>query len=147
MRNHLASEINRRLGIRPFSKGWKSLKQEIVQNALDRYDEEIQNGATEREAFRIAMDSVGNSSEFKNSSRRMDAEKRSHIISYIVVGTIVTALLALCLSITIKTQIYKPTIDLPIWLLFFAIAILLLLIADGVLRLPPHREHGRRGVL
>ena len=147
MRNTLAAEIKHRLGIRPFSKGWTTLKKEIVQNALDRYDEEIQNGASEQEAYRIALDSVGDIREFNRSDRRIDPEKRSRIISCSVVGTIVAALLALCLFITIKTQIYYPSRAFQIWLLFFATAGLLLLIAYGVLRLLLRRPKVAIGII
>ncbi len=135
MRDQLAEAVRRRYGAAFSSKKDKGLLDELVLSALDRYDEEIRNGATESEAYDAALASVGDLDAPQKSNPRVDAEKRNRIICFAVVGTIVAGLIALCLSIVIKRLQFDSSNSVFSWLLFVAVVILLLLIGCGVLRL------------
>ena len=63
MREQLEKEIRKRFGSMSGSKERKEMREEIVLNALDRYDEEIGNGASPEDAYETALQSVGDLQE------------------------------------------------------------------------------------
>ena len=69
MREQLEKEIRKRFGSMSGSKERKEMREEIVLNALDRYDEEIGNGASPEDAYERALQSVGDLRELKVNGR------------------------------------------------------------------------------
>ena len=63
MREQLEKEVRKRFGSMLGPKERKEMREEIVLNALDRYDEEIGNGASPEDAYETALQSVGDSQE------------------------------------------------------------------------------------
>ncbi len=59
MRDKLVRDIKKKFGSVYGSEQLKAQRQEIITNALDRYDEEIQNGASEMHAYHMAYESIG----------------------------------------------------------------------------------------
>ncbi len=77
MRERLEQDIKKDFGTTYGSRRIKSQLQEIIVNALDRYDEELSNGASEENAYRTAMDSLGDIRELR---KELGASKRRNIL-------------------------------------------------------------------
>lgn len=83
MRDKLVRDIKRKFGPVFGSEQLKAQRQEIITNALDRYDEEIQNGASEADAYHAAYGSIGNMKELKDSLGLRD--KRNFWVAFIII--------------------------------------------------------------
>ena len=93
MREQLEKEIIRRFGPCYGSKRCREQLREIITNALDRYDEEIRNGAASNDAYQIALSSIGS---FKDLRRTLGAVKRRNAILFSILGFVTTAILIVC---------------------------------------------------
>ena len=69
MREQLVKEIKKRFGFTFGAKRRKEMREEIILNALDRYDEEVGNGASPEDAYATALRSVGDLQELKVNGR------------------------------------------------------------------------------
>ena len=90
MREKLEQNIKRKFGHVWGSKKLKEQRQEIITNALDRYDEEIANGATEALAYQAAIDSIGNIKALKDSIGLQD--KKNFWVTLIIIAVSVLLL-------------------------------------------------------
>ena len=93
MRERLEQDIIRQFGPVYGSKKKKEQRQEIVTNALDRYDEELSNGASEEDAYRTTMASIGDLHALRKplSSRSQDNVPVSALLA-LVAGILCIAL-------------------------------------------------------
>jgi len=106
MREKLKQDIKRKFRHVWGSKKLKEQRQEIITNALDRYDEEIQSGASEAYAYRAAVNSIGNMKELKDSLGLRD--KRNFWVTFTIIAVSVL-LLAVSAVVGAKSGV---------WLLF-----------------------------
>lgn len=97
MRERLAKYIGKKFGASYGSAELKELRQELIANALDRYDEEIRNGASEDQAYRTAAESVGNMGELL-ASMNVTAKRRARGMAVIIPIFSVLAVLFLILT-------------------------------------------------
>ena len=100
MRELLEQDIIRQFGPVYGLKKKKELRQEIVTNALDRYDEELSNGASEEDAYRTTMASIGDLHALRKplSSRSQDNVPVSALL----------ALIAGILCIALEGMLFLP---------------------------------------
>lgn len=78
MREQLEKEIRKCFGFTFGSKRREEMRQEIISNAFDRYDEEIENGTSEADAYDIALSSV---SDLGAQYKSIDAKARRNRIA------------------------------------------------------------------
>lgn len=123
MRDKLVRDIKRKFGPVFGSEQLKAQRQEIVTNALDRYDEEIQNGASEADAYRTAMNSIGNMKSLKESIGWQD--KRNFWVTFIII-----ALSVLLLSVSAVVSAYYKY-----WWFFIGMLIAVVLVGTAIWRL------------
>ena len=85
MREQLEQDIIKQFGPVYGSKKKKEQRQEIITNALDRYDEEIRNGSSEEDAYRVTMESIGDLHALRKllSSRSQDHAPASALLALI----------------------------------------------------------------
>ena len=72
MREKLVRDIKKKYGPVLGSKKLKEQRKEIITNALDRYDEEIANGASDRHAYNTVYFSLGDLAALRNTVPRED---------------------------------------------------------------------------
>lgn len=97
MRIQLEKVIKKKFGPVFNSHQLKYQRQEIVADVLERYDEEIRNGASEEEAYRIALNSVGDFRELRQASRKHSRTLVRNIVCCSVYGIISAAAIAACI--------------------------------------------------
>ena len=93
MRIQLEKVIKKKFGPVFNSHQLKYQRQEIVADVLERYDEEIRNGAASNDAYQIALSSIGS---FKDLRRTLGAVKRRNAILFSILGFVTTAILIVC---------------------------------------------------
>lgn len=95
MREKLIKYIKKRFGSVCGSHELKEMRGEITLNALERYDEEIKNGADERSAYDTAIGSIGDINELLDSMNiRERRRRRSTVIVSCIFATAYIAVLA-----------------------------------------------------
>ncbi len=94
MREQLEKDIKKRFGSTFGDKRRKEMRDEILLNALDRYDEEIGNGATPEDAYETALQSVGDLKELKVNGRTV------RIAVFVLICMLVTAVLVIIASLS-----------------------------------------------
>lgn len=90
MHERLENDIKKAFGHCYGSKKLKENLREIITNALDRYDEEIENGASPEEAYHTAYASIGSIKELRLT---LGAIKRRNTILFCVLGAMLAAIL------------------------------------------------------
>lgn len=129
MREKLVRDIKRKFGPVYGSDQLKALCQEIITNALDRYDEELQNGSSDIKAYRVAYDSIGDIKELKESLGIHD--KRNFRATFIIIAVSV-----LLLTVSVVVSAYSG-----VWLLFIGTLIAVALTGVGIWRLVTGNRH------
>lgn len=97
MRKQLERDITAHFGLVFGSKKLAEQRREIITNALDRYDEEIQNGASPTEAYKTAFRSISDLRELKKAFRKANRINLRCLIAGLLVG--IPCLLILILSL------------------------------------------------
>lgn len=105
MREKLEKDITTRFGAVYGSKKLAEQRNEIVTNALDRYDEEIQNGATPEDAYNTAMLSVGDMRVLRKS---LGADHRHKRICIYIFALGLPSLLLLVFAATLHWNALIP---------------------------------------
>ena len=123
MREKLERDIKRKFGFLYGSYELEAQRQEIITNALDHYDEEIANGASEAHAYQAAIASIGNLNELKKSLGLW--KKRSFWVAVIIIAVSV-----LLLSISAIVSAYNK-----FWWLFVGMLIAVSLCGPAIWRL------------
>lgn len=90
MRERLKKDIKRKFGPVYWSKKLRDQRHELISDALDRYDEELQNGADSLRAYLAAFDSVG-STEALRASFGVDRRRRIFIFILLSVLSVLLA--------------------------------------------------------
>lgn len=93
MRNKLICYVNSIFEGIPDAPELQELREEILQNTLDRYDEECARGVSETVAYNVAVMSIGDTDELLAAYRKPKKEKKS---SRRVCVAIAIALYILC---------------------------------------------------
>lgn len=93
MRNKLICYVNSIFEGIPDAPELQELREEILQNTLDRYDEECTRGVSEMVAYNVAVMSIGDTDELLAAYRKPKKEKKS---SRRVCVAIAIALYILC---------------------------------------------------
>lgn len=93
MRNKLICYVNSIFEGIPNTPEVRELREEILQNTLDRYDEECARGVSETVAYNVAVMSIGDTDELLAAYRKPKKEKKS---SRRVCVAIAIALYILC---------------------------------------------------
>lgn len=93
MRNKLICYVNSIFEGLPDAPEVQELREEILQNTLDRYDEECARGVSETVAYNVAVMSIGDTDELLAAYRKPKKEKKS---SRRVCVAIAIALYILC---------------------------------------------------
>ena len=93
MRNKLICYVNSIFEGIPDTPEVQELREEILQNTLDRYDEECARGVSETVAYNVAVMSIGDTDELLAAYRKPKKEKKS---SRRVCVAIAIALYILC---------------------------------------------------
>lgn len=123
MRDKLVRDIKKKFGSVYGSEQLKAQRQEIITNALDRYDEEIQNGASEMHAYQASINSIGNMKELKESLGLPD--KRNFWVTVIIIAV----------SVLLVAVSAVVCINAKVWALFVGMLIAIVLMGIGVWRL------------
>ena len=127
MREKLEQDIKRKFGHVWGSKKLKEQRHEIITNALDRYDEEIANGATEINAYRTTIDSLGNINKLR---KPYGSRIRLRFDRDFWITVIILAISALLLTASAIVSAYTK-----LWMLFFGMMIVVALVGTATWRL------------
>ena len=76
MRNKLICYVNSIFEGIPNTPEVQELREEILQNTLDRYDEECARGVSETVAYNVAVMSIGDTDELLAAYRKPKKEKK-----------------------------------------------------------------------
>lgn len=77
MRNKLICYVNSIFEGIPDAPELQELREEILQNTLDRYDEECARGVSETVAYNVAVMSIGDTDELLAAYRKPKKEKKA----------------------------------------------------------------------
>lgn len=121
MRDKLAKEIKKRFGAAYGSKELKEIRAEMIKNALDRYDEEIANGANETDAFNTARDSLGDIGALLDSMGVLKKKRRRGLAITIPITAVLflLSLIPFLISPSSATLAISIIILVPVALLGF----------------------------
>lgn len=114
MRIKLQKTIKRKFGPTFGSKELRDLRQELISNGLDRFNEEVQSGATEQEAYRTVLDGIG---DFGALRKMYAAGTTRRIIGVCAIALAVVCILVFCALTVVRAQRYEP--DQFLWLFPF----------------------------
>lgn len=138
MREQLEKDIKAQFGSVRGSRKLEEQRREIITNALDRYDEEIENGATPAEAYKTAFRSIGDLRKLKKAFRKASRINLCHLFVGLLVG--IPCLLMLILSIYALswTPLYALIlIPVIVGIMFLVIAVIRLM-SDHYVSKTPH---------
>ncbi len=127
MREKLVRDINTQFGPVFGSKKRKEQRQEIIANALDRYDEEIANGATEINAYRTTIGSLGNINKLR---KPLGSRIRLRFDRDFWITVIILAISALLLTASAIVSAHTK-----VWMLFVGMLIVVALVGTATWRL------------
>lgn len=107
MRGKLMHDVMRKFGPVFGSKQNKALRQEILSNVLDRFDEEIQNGASEEDAYYAALNSVGNLEELKASIGLLRLQRGWKIAIIVIFAVFAVFLIAVSVVVGVYSKEWR----------------------------------------
>lgn len=116
MRKKLIRYIKRKFGPTYGSPGLKELRDEITRNALERYDDELKNGADERPAYDTAVRSVGDLDELLDSMNVTERRRRRRVtaLSCIFGAILLAVLIAKTIRAGLSGLFYALMVSFPL---------------------------------
>ena len=99
MRKRLKRIIKHRFGPTYGMKKPREAREEMIANVLDRFDEELRNGASEQDAKETALAAMGNINELRG---HLGLDKRGKIIRILTVVFITLFLILAAFAVAIK---------------------------------------------
>lgn len=130
MRNKLICYVNSIFEGIPNTPEVQELREEILQNTLDRYDEECARGVSETVAYNVAVMSIGDTDELLAAYRKPKKEKKS---SRRVCVAIAIALYILCVvpPAVADEMGWPETLGVSMMFLMIAAATALIILSGG----------------
>ena len=130
MRNKLICYVNSIFEGIPNTPEVQELREEILQNTLDRYDEECARGVSETVAYNVAVMSIGDTDELLAAYRKPKKEKKS---SRRVCVAIAIALYILCVvpPAVADEMGWPEALGVSLMFLMIAAATALIIISGG----------------
>ncbi len=103
MRKRLKKDIKKKFGPVYWSKKLRDQRRELLSDALDRYDEELQKGADPLRAYRAAYDSVGNTEALRESFG-VDKRRKIRMIVFMSVLSVLLTTPAITLLVLLSEE-------------------------------------------
>ena len=130
MRNKLICYVNSIFEGIPNTPEVQELREEILQNTLDRYDEECARGVSETVAYNVAVMSIGDTDELLAAYHKPKKEKKS---SRRVCVAIAIALYILCVvPLAVADEMGWPeALGVSMMFLMIAAATALIILSGG----------------
>lgn len=145
MRNKLICYVNSIFEGIPNTPEVQELREEILQNTLDRYDEECARGVSETVAYNVAVMSIGDTDELLAAYRKPKKEKKS---SRRVCVAIAIALYILCVvpPAVADEMGWPEALGVSLMFLMIAAATALIILSGGREKLAAPKASAPQGV-
>lgn len=130
MRNKLICYVNSIFEEIPDSPEVQELREEILQNTLDRYDEECSRGVSETVAYNVAVMSIGDTDELLARYRKPKKVRKSNRRIFIAIAI---ALYILCVvPVIVISELGGPDVlGVSLMFLMIAVATALIVMSGG----------------